>query len=325
MSKQAITITNNNIVILAEFFAIKDNTCANKEWLLDIFSTQYCGQNIIVNADDGENLTASGFLEFLETVCNIFNINKKSVVINTHNPKLREPFTFKTKILGVFVSANKFIPAFEKDLSQAQFVGTIIGRFTPTRMRLAYELDQAFLKDAYIVFQSRYWWYHEPFTELYKTEQEWFANKMFDSDLVSTARSGRIPPEDAFQNYPNCWNHYQIEVVCETDPFGDFWFTEKLAKPLSTGKPFLLVSGPGTLDRIRAMGFETFSSVIDESYDRELTPTNRIHAIVNSLQMLYNDKNKSEKIAEMYRIASCNQEYYKKFANTQGHDVQSKI
>ncbi|NQX03156.1 hypothetical protein HQ447_21060, partial [bacterium] len=192
MSKQAVVITDINIVILAEYFAIKDNTCANKEWLLDIFSTHYANQQITINADDGENLTASGFLEFVETLCETFNIDKKSVVINTHNTQLCEPFTFNTKILGVFVSANTHIPKFKKDISQAQFVGSIIGRFTPTRMRLAYELDQAFPGDAYLVFQSRYWWHHESFTETYKKEQEWFADRTFDTDLVSTARSGRI-------------------------------------------------------------------------------------------------------------------------------------
>ena len=321
MSKQAITITDTEIIIIAEYFAIKDNTCANKEWLLDIFSTRYIDQRITLNADDGENLTASGFLEFLETVCDIFKIDKKSVVINTHNPSLTEPFTFKIKTLGVFVSANKLIPEFEKDISQARFVGTIIGRYTPTRMRLAYELDRAFPGDNFTIFQSRHWWYHEPFTEIYKTEQEWFSKKTFDSDLVSSAQSGRIPPDDAFQSYPNCWNHYQIEVVCETDPFGDFWFTEKLAKPLATGKPFLLVSGLGSLERLKKMGIETFNSVIDESYDQALTPTKRIQAIVNSLQMLYNDKNKSEKIATMYEIAKRNQEHYKKYATSQGHNV----
>ena len=82
-----------------------------------------------------------------------------------------------------------------------------------------------------------------------------------------------------------------------------------------------MVSGPGTLERIRAMGFETFGSVIDESYDQELTPTKRIHAIVKSLQMLYNDTNKSEKIDELYCIAERNQQYYKKFANNQGPNV----
>jgi hypothetical protein len=94
MSKQAVIITDTDIIIIAEYFAIKDNTCANKEWLLDIFSTHYTNQRITVNADDGENLTASGFLEFLETVCETFNIDKKSVVINTHNSQLSEPFTF---------------------------------------------------------------------------------------------------------------------------------------------------------------------------------------------------------------------------------------
>ena len=118
MSKQAITVTDTEIVIIAEYFALKDNTCANKEWLLDIFSTHYTNQQITVHADDGENLTASGFLEFLETACEIFNINKKSVVIHTHDPKLKDPFTFKTKLLGVFVSANRLIPVFEKNLSE---------------------------------------------------------------------------------------------------------------------------------------------------------------------------------------------------------------
>jgi hypothetical protein len=321
MSKQAITITETDIVILAEHFAIKDNTCANKEWLLDIFSTYYTNQRITVNADDGENLTASGFLEFLETVCEIFKINKKSIVINTHDPRLTDSFTFNIKPLGVFVSANKLIPTFEKDILQARFVGTIIGRFTPTRMRLAYELDQAFPGDNFTIFQSRHWWYHEPFAEIYQKEQEWFANRIFDTDLVSTARSGRIPPDDAFQSYPNCWNQYQIEVVCETDPFGDFWFTEKTAKPLATGKPFMLVSGVGSLERFKEMGIETFNSVIDETYDQESTPTKRIQAIVNSLQMLYNDANRSEKIAKMYQIAERNQEHYKKYAKSQGHNV----
>jgi hypothetical protein len=321
MSKQAVAITDTDIVIAAEYFAIKDNTCANKEWLLDIFSKHYHDQRITVNANDGENLTASGFLEFLETVCETFNIDKKSVVINTHNPNLIDPFTFNTKTLGVFVSAGDSIPQFTKNISQARFAGTIIGRFTPTRMRLAYELDQAFPKDNFTIFQSCHWWYHEPFINIYKSEQEWFANKVFDSDLVSTARSGRIPPGDALQNYPNCWNQYQIEVVCETDPFGDFWFTEKTAKPLATGKPFLLVSGSGSLERLNEMGIETFGSVIDETYDQEPTPTKRIQAIVNSLQMLYNDTNRSEKIAEMYRIAERNQEHYKQYAKSQGHNV----
>lgn len=321
MHKQAVTISDTDIVILAEYFAIKDNTCANKEWLLDIFSTQYHNQKITVNADDGENLQSSGFLEFLENVCDIFDIDKKSVVVNTHNPSLAEPFTFKPKTLGVFVSSERHIPKFEKDISQAQFIGTIIGRFTPTRMRLAYELDQTFANDAYIIFQSRVWWHHEPFTEAYQKELAWFAAKTFDVDLVSTARSGRIPPDDAFQYYPNCWNHYQIEAVCETDPFGDFWFTEKTSKPLVTGKPFVLVSGSGSLKRLQEMGFETYSSVIDESYDDEKTPTKRIYAIVNSLKELYNSSNRSERIAKMYCIAERNQEHFRQYANTKGYDV----
>ena len=83
MSKQAVTITDNDVVMLAEYFAVKYNMCANKEWLLDIFSKHYINQSVIVNADDGENLTVSGFLEFLETVCETFGIDKQPSAVST--------------------------------------------------------------------------------------------------------------------------------------------------------------------------------------------------------------------------------------------------
>lgn len=320
MTKQAITVTDNEILICSEYFTSKDNACLNKEWLLDVMSVHYRDQAIRISAADGENLKASGFLQFFEELCNSFNIETNQVVVETHDTSLTAPFDFVHLPLGLFLGANKFIADFERDFSQSKFVGAVIGRFTPTRLRLAYELDRAFANDNYLVFQSRTWWYHEPFMDLYRKEWEWFQQRKFDQDMRGSA-SGAVDPIEAYRHYHQVWNNYFIEVIAETDPVSDFWFTEKTGKCLASGKPFLLLNGKGSLARIKSFGFETFDTVIDESYDQEPTPTQRIMAIVNSLQILYNSPNKLEKIAELYNIAERNQEHYKKYVTSQGHDV----
>lgn len=325
MSEQAVTITDKEIFIKAEYFCQDNNTCAHKDALADILSTQYTGQTIRIRANDGENLIATGLLTLIYEFCEILNIPVGSVIVQTHDTNLTQPFVFEHLPLGIFLGANKFIPKFDRDLDNAKFVGTAIGRFTIDRMRLAYELEQAFPEDSYIIFQGRAWSNSQVFEEVYSLEIEWFKNTQFERDIQNASPVGSVGFEEAYKNYPNIWNQYQIEVIAETDAVSSFWFTEKTAKCLATGKPFLLLNGHRTLARLQEMGFETFSSVIDESYDQKYLPTQRIKAIVNSLKDLYTDTNRSEKIAKMYEIAKRNQEHYKKYVTSQGHDVQSKI
>ena len=90
----------------------------------------------------------------------------------------------------------------------------------------------------------------------------------------------------------------------------DFWFTEKTARCLATGKPFALVAGTGSLQRLRDMGFKTFNSVLDESYDLETTPTRRINRLILSLKELYNSQAGIEKLQE---IAQENINIYKDY------------
>ena len=51
-----------------------------------------------------------------------------------------------------------------------------------------------------------------------------------------------------------CTNHYSQ-------------FTEKVAKPIVAGRPFVVFSGQHYLRNLRKLGFQTFGAVIDESYD----------------------------------------------------------
>jgi hypothetical protein len=60
------------------------------------------------------------------------------------------------------------------------------------------------------------------------------------------------------------------------------------------------------------MGFETYSTVIDESYDSAATPSLRTKAILKSLKELYDSPNRQSLIDQMYSIAQRNMVNFRK-------------
>lgn len=57
-------------------------------------------------------------------------------------------------------------------------------------------------------------------------------------------------------------------LVCETRCTNDYsFFTEKIAKPMIGQRLFVVISGRHYLKNLQALGFQTFGSIIDESYD----------------------------------------------------------
>jgi len=65
------------------------------------------------------------------------------------------------------------------------------------------------------------------------------------------------------------YNKTAYSVVCETDYRNQFMFpTEKIAKPMIAGRLFIAISGWKYLQGLHELGFKTFGSIIDESYDQ---------------------------------------------------------
>lgn len=74
-------------------------------------------------------------------------------------------------------------------------------------------------------------------------------------------------PRDAFLPL-NIYNQTYYSIVAETTAENSYsQYTEKVAKPLIAGRPFVVFAGQNYLFNLRNLGFKTFSSVIDESYD----------------------------------------------------------
>lgn len=95
---------------------------------------------------------------------------------------------------------------------------------------------------------------------------------------------------------PNTNKYYEdsyFSVVSETTYFTKWYsparfLSEKAFKPIAMRHPFILVSVPNSLEIYRIMGYKTFSSFIDESYDQELDDGKRMLMIVSEIERLCN-------------------------------------
>ena len=83
------------------------------------------------------------------------------------------------------------------------------------------------------------------------------------------------------------YNHSKFSLVSETNDNADEVFvTEKIWKPIIAQQPFVVHGNHLYLQKLKEMGFKTFSQYFDESYDLELDPDKRISKIVNLCENL---------------------------------------
>jgi len=311
-----VTVTDTEIIVQAHYFN-NNFSIIHEEALLDIFETYYHGQQIIISASDGENILNRGILNFFEDLCHKQIVPRKAVVFETTHRQWNYDFTHKKlNYYVVQVLKNNLQPHSEKIDVDAKFVGCTISRFTPIRFRLAYELDQSFINDNFLIFRPSVSKVNEHFSKIngaYTQELEWMKSKKFDEDVMlnhSLEKHSQVGWQASASTYHTLWPKYQIECVAETDSLSNYFFTEKTAKCLATGKPFVVLSGPGYLKTLQNFGFKTYSDVIDESYDNALTPTARVRSMMQSLTDLYRSPDKEIKIQKLNHTAEYNKSIY---------------
>lgn len=90
----------------------------------------------------------------------------------------------------------------------------------------------------------------------------------------------QIIPIDVF-------NQTAYSIIAETDYDNNLsFFSEKTVKPILAKRLFIAYSGYKFLHNLRALGFETFGSVIDESYDLMKNGTERYNAAFEQVRYL---------------------------------------
>lgn len=91
------------------------------------------------------------------------------------------------------------------------------------------------------------------------------------AEVITNAVSQTVPAKI----YERTW----YSVICETVYLSDtFFMAEKFTKTVLACRPFVLFGPPGYLNRLKQLGFRTFDSVIDESYDLDKIAETRYKA-----------------------------------------------
>jgi hypothetical protein len=91
--------------------------------------------------------------------------------------------------------------------------------------------------------------------------------------------------ESYLYHKPYCETSFSL--VTETVYQGDFSFrTEKIWKPIMMRHPWIAAANPGFYRDMRNLGFQTFGSLIDESFDNETHDLDRMQHIVGVIDSI---------------------------------------
>ena len=159
-------------------------------------------------------------------------------------------------------------------------------------------------------------WPRDELERAFKTNQGSADDIQYDSPNTDNSNYRGYPYD------PKLYEDTAISIVAETNDIGvqgvatteQFWITEKICRPMFNYHPFVVLSTPNFLKNLRALGYKTFNSIVDESYDQEqdpyvrldkaldcaielaksITSTQTKSIVVNNFEMLwkvYNDTN----------------------------------
>lgn len=132
-----------------------------------------------------------------------------------------------------------------------------------------------------ITFNPQDEWHYTQ--HIFKNKNFQITNYTIEQYLAPTQATSTSSADYNNEDYSNAG----IEIVLETLFDDTRWhLTEKSLRPIACGKPFMLAATPGSLQYLRNYGFETFSGLIDESYDLVVEPHLRLQAIVKEMQRI---------------------------------------
>lgn len=158
----------------------------------------------------------------------------------------RKPMMFDC-LLGGFRSHREIVDSHYK---KSSYQDKIIFSYFKERSTVDWD-DKTYWDD--------YSFLHDLITPAENTNGEFFHYQWKNSYLYLA--KDRFLPITAYNQ--SCYS-----IVVETSDYNEFnQYTEKVAKPLVSKRPFVAFSGQNYLKNLRQLGFQTFSSVIDESYD----------------------------------------------------------
>lgn len=130
---------------------------------------------------------------------------------------------------------------------------------------------------------SNFYSYHKELNKVFSGDVRRLPEMYLDqTDLVTN----RADHERSINEY---YEQTYFSVITETTYHENVPFlSEKIFKAIAMGHPFIIVGAPNILQHLRNLGYITYASIIDESYDSILDHGDRMLAIVNEIERLCN-------------------------------------
>lgn len=110
-----------------------------------------------------------------------------------------------------------------------------------------------------------------------RTQQFLNSAPYYADDLSNDDRNNHALHVNKF--FEDAWMHIVIETHWDADQSGGAFITEKTFKPIKHAQPFFIAGCVGSLQVLRNLGYRTFDSVLDNSYDTIQDNTQRWHRL----------------------------------------------
>lgn len=106
----------------------------------------------------------------------------------------------------------------------------------------------------------------------------------YTDNLSDTERNSNAVTVEQF--YTDSWMHIVVETHWDADQSSGAFLTEKTFKPIKHGQPFFIAGCAGSLQTLRDLGYRTFDSVLDNTYDDIQDNTLRWRALRRSIEQV---------------------------------------
>jgi hypothetical protein len=114
------------------------------------------------------------------------------------------------------------------------------------------------------------------------TQQFMFTAPYVSDELDQSERNDHSRTDVKY--HANSYCNIVMETHFDADQSGGTFLTEKTFKPIKHGQLFFIAGPAGSLQQLRDLGYRTFDSVLDTTYDRIVDNTHRWRKLCDAVQ-----------------------------------------
>lgn len=296
--------------------------------------TEVAGKvNVVLDLQaEGPSLAALGITKVIDNYCCEYSVDPADIFVN-HWSNAAEPVPYTVMNLHL---ASHFFPYSQRywlkkipENTHQHVFGFFIGRRTIPRAVMMYHLYHCY--NSRILFsclQNKHDtpWHNTSNGIDLEHLNDWLAPDKYkhfctwwDLDPIESLDNHLLNDQfndncNTNRDILNFYNQFDIELVAESYTRGQTFFpTEKTVRPIAAAKPFIVYGPIKFLNQMRKLGFETYHSVWDESYDLLEGPARwaAVNLLIdNIMNMLPNEYNelikKAQVIADRNRLHLAN-------------------